>query len=243
MRKISLWAKHHPRTARVYIIIIKILLAAMAWFVSRSLIEMDIILPGGIGLAALLIFFLAALLYPSKSGTKSSSRSHFYIKQKSCDFTLVACTFIMMVSIINNQQYRIAINSLHASTNIIASSEPTAEQILTSLKDSDKKKLTRLEKRILKQEFKKQLKVFTTASLACDKKGSDQAGWIILTIIVALGLTFLLTALVCSLSCGGAEGIAVVVAILGLAAIIWGTIAMIKKIKRKEKKKVPEKSI
>ena len=34
------------------------------------------------------------------------------------------------------------------------------------------------------------------------------------------------------MSCGGADGIAVVVALLGLAAIIWGTIVVIKKINR-----------
>ena len=242
MRKISLWAKYNPRTARVYIIIIKILLAAMAWFVSRLFVEMNIALPGSLGFSALLIFLLAALLYPSKDRKKLSSR-HFYIKQKSCDFTLAACTFIMMVSIINNQQYHGTANSLHASSSITASETPTAEEILTSLRNRDKKTLTRLEKKILKHEFKKQLQVFTKATLASDKKSSDQAGWIILTIVAALGLTLVLSALVCSISCGGAEGIAVVVGILGLVAIIWGTIVVIKGIKRRGAKKVPEKSI
>ena len=174
MRKISLWAKNNPRTARVYIILIKILLAAIAWIISRLLFAMDIILPGSLGVSALLVFFLAAMLYPSKDRT-ILTRKYFYIKQKSCDFTLAACTFVMMVSIINNQQYRIAATALHASSSITSNKTPTAEEILTSLNYRDKKTLTKQEKRILKQEFKKQLHVFTKAILAGDKKkiGSD----------------------------------------------------------------------
>ena len=240
MRKISLWAKNNPRTARVYIILIKILLAAIAWIVSRLLFAMDIILPGSLGVSALLVFFLAAMLYPSKDRT-ILTRKYFYIKQKSCDFTLAACTFVMMVSIINNQQYRIAATALHASSSITSNKTPTAEEILTSLNYRDKKTLTKQEKRILKQEFKKQLHVFTKAILAGDKKKSDQTGWIILTIVAAIGLTLLLSALVCSISCGGADGLALAVGIIGLAAIIWGTVVVIKNIKRKEAKKVADK--
>ena len=230
MRKISFWAKSHPRTARLYIIIIKILLAIIAWFVGRSFSRMNIGVPESLGILTLFIFLIAALLYPSKSSS-ISARKYFYLKQKSCDFAFAACTFIMMVCITNNQLYSVTTPSSHASSNIIVSKSPTAEEILTSLKYRDKKTLTKPEKKILKREFKKQLKVFANATLSGNKKDADDAALIILVIIGAIGLTLLLSALVCSISCGGADGLAVAVALLGLTAIIWGSTVLIRRIK------------
>jgi hypothetical protein len=144
----------------------------------------------------------------------------------------------MMVCITNNQLYRVTTPS-YASSSIAISKPPTAEEILASLKYRDKKTLTKQEKKILKQEFKKQLKVFGTATLSGNKKDADNAILIILTIIAAIGLTILLSALVCSISCGGADGLAVVVALLGLTAIIWGSIAVIRRINRGPRNKGP----
>ena len=81
-----------------------------------------------------------------------------------------------------------------------------------------------------------QLKKLVTAKLSGDKEAGKRTGLIILAIIGALGLTLLLSSLVCSLSCGGSDAAAVIVGILGIAGIIWGTIALIKLIKRKHPK-------
>src|SRR5688500_6417787 len=220
MRKISFWAKSHPRTAHLYIMIIKILLAIISWFVARSFSLMNIGITENLGSVMLVIFLISALLYPSKSSS-ISARKYCYFKQKSCDFALAACTFIMMVCITNNQLYPVTTPSSHAGSNIIVSKPPTAEEILTSLKYRDKQTLTKPEKKILKREFKKQLKVFANATLNGNKKDAGDAALVILVIIGAIGLTLLLSALVCSISCGGADGLAVAVALLGLTAIIW----------------------
>jgi len=230
MRKISFWAKNHSRTARICIVLIKIALALMAWFVGRTLSEMEITLPIHLGYYTLFIFIAVALLYPSKNRSIASGK-YFYIKQKSCDFLLAACTFIMMTSIVNNQLYRVIIPSSYANINIALSKPPTAEEIIASLKYRDKKTLTKKEKKVLRQEFKKQLNVFTEAKLSGSKKDADSAVLIILVIIGAIGLTVLLSALVCSLSCGGADGLAVAVALLGLTAIIWASVVVIRSIR------------
>ena len=201
----------------------------MAWFVGRALSEMDITVPRGLGYFTLLIFIVVALLYPSGNSI-ISSRKYFYIRQKSCDALLAACTFIMMVSITNNQLYHVATSSSYATSSISISKPPTAEEILSSLKYRDKKTLTKQEKKILRQEFKKQLKIFTKATLSGNKKNADNSALVILVIIGAIGLTILLAALVCSISCGGAEGLAVAVALLGLTAIIWASVVLIRRI-------------
>ncbi len=136
----------------------------------------------------------------------------------------------MMVSITNNQLYRVITPSSYANTSIALSKPPTAEEIIASLKYRDKKTLTKQEKKILRKEFKKQLKIFTTATLSGNKKDADNAGLVVLVIIGAIGLTILLSALVCSLSCGGADGLAVAVALLGLTAIIWASVVLIRRI-------------
>lgn len=101
----------------------------------------------------------------------------------------------------------------------------------------DKKSLTRQEKRILKHELKKQVKIYIKSKLSGEKAEGDQAFLIILTIIAALGVMYLIAALSCTLACNGSDGAAVAVAILGVAGVIWATIAIINRITRGPKKK------
>ena len=63
---------------------------------------------------------------------------------------------------------------------------------------------------------------------------------IILTIIGALGALYLVAALSCSLACNGSDAAALAVAILGLAGVIWATMAIIRRISRGAKKKRPD---
>lgn len=232
MRKISAWARNHRHLARLFVIVIKLLLIFMALLTGRLLSSMGIALPDSKGYSALLILLLAAMLYPTPNRARLSKKL-FYLRQKSCDFTLAICTFIAMVAVANNQLYpATSFYSYASNSSAIATQRPTAEEIIASLKYRDKKSLTKQEKRILRQEFKKQLKIFSKATLSGNKKDGDKAALIILVIIGAIGLTLLLTALVCSLSCGGAEGAAVAVALLGMVAIIWLSVALIRRINR-----------
>jgi hypothetical protein len=70
------------------------------------------------------------------------------------------------------------------------------------------------------------------------KKNEVTAGdafLIILTIIFGLGLLVLLTALVCDLSCSGNDGLAIMLALAGTAAIIVGSYFVINRILKKSK--------
>ena len=123
------------------------------------------------------------------------------------------------------------------ASNVITKATPSAEEILASLQYRDKSSLTRQEKRILKEEFKKQIKIYAVAKITGNKDGASKAVLIILTIIAAIGLLTLLAALACSLSCNGSDAAAVIVGVLGAAAIIWGTIVLVNRISRGPKKK------
>jgi hypothetical protein len=235
MRKISLWAKHHPLPAIASIIAIKILLAAIAFYIGSALRTMNIYIPFIVCIMALIILVAAAFLYPRRHLT-GLSKKQYYVRQKSCDFVIATCSFLMIGTLVNTNFPIHGATISFASSGII-STPPSAEEILSSLQYRDKNSLTKQEKRILKQEFKKQVKVYGKTTLSGNKKGAEKALLIILTIIVAVGLFYLLAALACSISCSGAEGAAIAVFLIGLAGLIWGTIAIIKRIAKGPKKK------
>jgi hypothetical protein len=230
MRKISLWAKYHPFPAITSIIVIKILLAVIAFYIGSALLAMNIRIPFFVCIIALIVLVAAAILYPARYLT-GLSKKQFYTRQKCCDLVIALCSFVMIGTLINTNFTMPHSASLIAS-NTVASDPPTAEEILSSLQHRDKDSLTKKEKRILKQEFKKQLKIFVVAKTSGKKENGEKALLIILTIIAALGLLYLLAALACSISCSGAEGAAIAVAIIGTVGIIWGTVAIIRRIKR-----------
>ena len=182
-----------------------------------------------------MIFFLAAVfVYPSRRRRQSISIRQFYIWQKSCDFTIAACSFALITALVNTNLP--LPGSVSIASSVVSYRTPTAEEILASLKFRDKSTLTRPEKRILKKEFKRQLKIYVVEKIKGNKDGSGKALWIALTIIGAVGLLYLVAALACSRSCNGSDFSAFVVGIHGVAAVVWGTIVLINRISRGRKK-------
>jgi hypothetical protein len=237
MRKVSIWARFHPQQARIYIVIIKIILWGMAIVTGKTIAETGIILSPLPVVICAIILILAASVYPQKSATGYSGKQNYTLR-KSLDFTLAFTTFILISSLVANTNSAVSNPRLplvsEASANKV--NPPTADEILASLKYRDKSTLTQQEKRILKKEFGKQLLVYAKAKVSGDKNGA-KALLIILTIIGAIGLTYVLAGLACSISCSGADGLAILVAVVGLTGILWGTIATIKAIKRHYGKK------
>ncbi len=232
-RKISYWAKNNARKARLLIAVIKLSLVLIACYLGITLNGMGIFLPANTILPVLgLLVLTAALFYPSGQTN--------YTRQKICDFTLAACSFIMFVTVTSTQENSISSPSRIYGRSIMVSHPPTAEEILKSLPGRDKSSLTRVEKRILKKEFSRQLKIFTKATIKGDSQKAGEAWKIILLIIGVLGLLLLLSALVCTLSCNGSAAGAIVVAILGLAGVIWLTAILIKRINHGPKTKTTQ---
>ncbi len=238
MKQLSFWAKKNPRIARLIIIVSHILILLLAWFTGSEISGLSDELPVYLKIIFVLVFIIAALSYP----VKKSKGVYSYAKQKTCDFLLALSTFGMVTGIAASGEITFgSLSPLYASTPSTINKnkkDPTAEQILASLKHRDKSSLTRAEKRILKAEFKKQLKIWTLAKISGNKEAGDKAGLLILAIIGAVGLFFLVAALACSLSCNGSDAAAVVVLLLGAAAIALGLIAIIRSINREKRKRI-----
>ena len=240
MTKLSLWAKHHPSKARIVIVLLHLLLNMLAVYTGVTLLQLNLIIPASAVYITILLFFTAVFLYPSAQQRNIRfNKRRLYIIRKSCDFTLCACSFVLVCFVANNYFNN---NSSGASFTAGAAvytkgdKKPGAAEIIASLAYRDKSTLTRSEKRILRNEFKLQLKVYAKAKLTKDDEAAAKAIFIILSIIGAVGLSFLLAGLACSISCNGSEAGAIVVMILGLTAIICLLIVVIKKIKSHKKK-------
>ena len=228
MKAISFWASRHIAYARLLIVLLKISLFALAVYTAVLLNRLDIILPySWLAVSCLILGAAAVLFYPTRG-----SKEYSYLRQKLCDFTLPFCSFIIIVAALNN------IDNLQYGNGVYASSivkEPTAASIMASGKT--KSQLNKKEKRILRHEFNKQLKNYAFAKIGNDQEKAAASWKIILAIVGFVGLSFLLAALVCNLSCGGSEVAAGILGVLGMAALVWGLIALIKRIKRGPAKK------
>ena len=90
MRKISFWASQHRFSAITFVVIIKLLLTVIAFYVGSLLITLDIQIPFIVFIVALAVLIAAAFVYPSDK-LRSSGKINVYIRQKSCDFIIGAC--------------------------------------------------------------------------------------------------------------------------------------------------------
>lgn len=242
MRKISIWAKHHIYLARTCIVLIKAALFFMAIYSGKSIAGLGITIPGWFFTASLIVLFITVITYPETQ--RNNKGKSIYTIRKTTDFVLCLSSFTLVVMLANREQTIWSNSSMpYVFAASIKDRHHTAQQILASLQYRDKSTLTRHEKRILKREFASQLKTYVKAELAGDKKTAGQVGLVILTIIGAIGLTYLLAALACSVACSGADGLAILILAVGLTGIIWGTIALINYILKRRKTKetsIPE---
>jgi len=232
MKNISFWAAGHIKAARSLIVCIKIILFVLAYYTGLILYKAQLFLPAtAIYSAVLSVLLIVVIAYPSAKKQRLTKKFS-YARQKTCDFFLSLCSFLIIATLVNNADKPMGYPQSYGSHII---KRPTAQEILNSGKT--KGSFSRKEKKILKKEFFKQLKIYAAAKMSGDKAAAGEAWKTILVIIAALGLTYLLAALVCNLSCSGSDAAAIIVGVLGLAGIIWGVVALIKRIHRGPKNK------
>lgn len=231
MRKFSLWGKHHVTPARIIIALSNILLIWIAYFLGNQISVSGVEISSLWLYVLMLTFFIACFLYP-KQRTSTT-----YIKRKMCDAVIISCSFFMVICLVmqlNRPSHLLQTTQAAVPADPSLYKSPEAQKLLEQFTSGQKKEFTAREKRIIRREFKYQLGQYAKAKLTGDKATGDKVGLIILACILAVGLMFLLLGLACSISCGGADGLAVVVAVLGTAGIIWGLIAVIHAIKKKK---------
>jgi hypothetical protein len=230
MRKLSFWAKHHPLYARVIIIIAHCLLIWMGYFAGSLLSE------SGTGLSPLWIYILIGICFITGAFYPSGKSSKNYSKRKLFEFVIAGCGFLLTVCLVNDLNKPF---TFYQTAQAVVPTDPSpykyseAKTLLEQFQKGEKTKFTSKERRVIKKEFKYQLFQYTKAKITGNKEDEGHTVGIILICIAAVGLFILLSSLACSLSCNGSEAAAWIVFILGTAAIVWGTIALIRSISHK----------
>ena len=221
--KISTWAKQNQWTARILIVLAHVFLTIFAILAGLILTNLGISIPGYIFLTACLIFSIGLIIYPMKAEKKVRySKIQFYQRQKLADLMLAGATFIMVLQL-GNSYFNSEMKSSQEVWNITAKAcyvkvtQPEASAIENPTeKQVEKNIISRKEKRSTLQS---KVKALLSPINMSNEGGKTGLG--ILLIIGSIGLLFLVVALACDLSCSGAEGAAVMVGILGGAAIIF----------------------
>jgi len=238
MRKISRWARTHAVSARIIIIVSHFLLVAIAFTLSEQAIPQSIRFSQCWFYIFIVGSLVAALYYPrGNAGNKSKWN---YAKRKTFDLLVVLfgfCLYFLVASELNQP----TTGSWSASALTIEKSpykNPEAERLLKSFREGQRHTFTKQEKRILRQEFNYQLEQYVKAKITGDKAKQDTTLPIILCCVAAVGLLFLVASLACSLDCGGSATGALLVGVLGTAAVIFGLVMAIKAINRKAQKKM-----
>lgn len=241
MKKISLWAKNNKWQARFLIFGIYLLLNLLGITIGWMLNDMQISISVNAFLFFILLFLAGMFAYPVKSYSKNTGIS-VYTRQKSCDFILAASTFCMILFIGNKYPHLISNHSAgytaaNASVSFPVDSMKTSYEKMAAFSEKMKaengKQLSWKEKKKLLKKQVKEIKASGEISPA------GKVLLIILSVLVALGLLYVLAALSCSISCGGAEGLAIAVAVLGTGLIIFLLVRLIRSINRKTQKVKP----
>lgn len=237
MKKLSLWAKRHPWNARILIVVSFLVLNATGIGTGLWLKEKGILLPLAFLLLFAVIYAIAFIGYPRKP----QNRRCFYRQQKTCDMLLAASTFFMILYLGNHPDQVFHYRSPFAAAMASIPVQPAdsvkklykpLHLFAASMKDPDGKLLKWKErKKLLKEQIKS---IRRTEGLS----RSGETALIIVSLLVAVGLLYLVAALACNLSCNGSDAAAVIVGVGGAALIIFLAIVVIRKITGKKKKKI-----
>lgn len=233
MKKLSRWAKTHPRQARLILVLAHVCIAFGALTSGFLSYFLEIAVPRWLPILLVNSFFLAYFFYPQKGATQGWFK-HSYLRQKFHDFTLSTSYALLIVAGLNVWLY----------SNIEGSSKQTAVKrvlIAQHLKPAglDEKTAKKHKIKDLKasfQELKTAIKTYKAEQKADNNSagGGGGKGWLIaLTIFGALVLGYVITGLACGIACSGQEGLAWALLIVGWGGIIWLSIILIKKIARK----------
>src|SRR5688500_4178191 len=244
MKKISTWAKNNKWLARILVIVCHILLNAIGIITGILISDLGINIPVAALPFLIIVVLCGFIFYPRKPGKRNNiDKNVFYTQRKRWDFILAASTFLIILYIGNHFDNPLKnYSGIYAAVSS-ASSLPGDSTIKSykkiadfnaSLKDNDGKLLKWKER---KKVLKEQLKGIRKSG---DLSKGEKAALTIVSILLALGLLYVVAALACGLACNGADAAAWVVLIGGTAVVALILVIVMKAIysNRKARRKL-----
>jgi membrane protease YdiL (CAAX protease family) len=231
MYKISNWASTHVWPARIIIVCAFVLITVLALFIGGALQLFEITIPLSLFYSSVALFLIIFLIYPDK---KYSRRfKNFYQYHKTCDSILLSATFFFLICIGNRPEYLLRLAqpaSAAVPYSITTNTKPSIEK-----EKSIRPLLKKLSKKALEHALIKKMAQLRKAYQDTSKGG--KIALIILSVIVALALLFLLAGLSCNIACSGADGLAVLVLLLGTGVIVFFLARVIQRITKGPRRK------
>lgn len=214
MRKLSLWARRHPRLARLCIILLYIPINITGLITGDLLFDLGVQLAGSFLIAAMAVFVIAVFFYPNRNAAINTSKQALNLRRKTSDLVLISATFGMIC--FTGNQINVAIPFYPLATKIAGYSPASHDTFLKETTGPasggpvSNKKAVRKQLRHLMQEFRRSYK---------GNPEGEKIALIALTLIVATSLVGLLAALACSIACAGSEALSYFVFFGGTIAI------------------------
>jgi hypothetical protein len=213
MKQTSFWAKANPRKAQLSIFFLYILINVIAFGGGILIYETGIRFEDFFLDIAFIVFLLSFLLY------KKDAKYHY---RKTLDFLLAISTFLMIAFWGNRMTDRVPYMPLssYTASGVTIKSTPSGDHtdkeisVSQSLNKKDWQKAGNGKIKKEKRKIDTWVKVLLIA----------------LVLVAAFYLSYFVAALACNISCSGAEGLAIVVLVLGLAGTIGGGFFLIRRI-------------
>lgn len=229
MRQISRWAGSHVIIARLLIALIHVLLLLLVYFVGTSLSELGIYLPADVFyLIGTPLMVIAALNY-------ARHLERYYLR-KLYDFTFPFCACAILVASINNADNVFPGSPVRAAINL-----PALTGIESTGKGEPQKRTAQAKIKLSRGALQTNRLIHRLNKGPAKSTKTKKTLLTILAVIVMIGLLGLLATLVCIVACGSGWIGAVAVGAFGLAGIIFGFIAIVKRINNGPGKKQPKK--
>lgn len=212
MKRISFWASKHKMPTRIFIVLAYIPLNFLAIYLGSLLAESNFFFSPSFIYSVFILFITTVFLYNNRFS---------YYKRKLADFTLGLLTFLGICYYGNQVSNQTPVFPFSGLTVAVSLSNHS------KLKET--KEANPFKEKISKKEFKNLKKNIREQK---ENGSGKNVLLIVLTILLALGLLYLLAILSCSIACNGSEALAWIVLLFGTFGIVFLTFRIIRRIKK-----------
>ncbi len=208
MKRLSHWAKHHPKLSWLIIIICQVLIYFAGMYIGAILEDAGIHIPASLFLFSLCIFLFFVYLYP-----QGVNRFKQYKLQKTCDIIIGLAAFVCICFYYNSTTRITYLNNYQALQGSLISKAKKDSSSLVNVAVSKKDKRLELRKlKLLMHQYKQSEQADITALKII---------YILLIMFGGLVGLYFIAGLSCSLTCSGAQTAGLLVGIFGLVGILF----------------------
>ncbi len=230
MKNISNWARKNYILSRILIITGFLFLYLLCFFTGNALRDLQIQIPFYVLLFSSIIFTVTASVYILQKHVLKKQFSYLY--HKTLDGLLLISTYLILLTVYN--QYGSVTNMVSGNSSYAYGSfAPSTNSSIEFGKEKTSIKPVKVDKKSLKQTFKKMINAYK------EKSAASKGILIFLSVLLGVGLFLVIAALACSISCSGSGVLGLLVLIAGTFGIVLGLVKLIERIKKGPKEPKP----